>query len=176
MRRGRPVRCDPGWPVVMAENAQQPIVLSGPAGFGGDVEGDALVTADGFSARYDLNPATGVISRESHQLFGQSIVGKILVFDFAKGGVATSWRLLDLVARGTAPSAMIFNVINPVMVQGAVVAGIPIMAGLRPDPLDVIQSGDRLQMCPRQGRVELHRSAGYSTNARENLKVPLGDR
>lgn len=130
-------------------------ILVGPRGIGPTIEGAALVTRDGFSARYDLNHETGVISRKSHPLYGESIAGKLLIFDFAKGGVATSWRLLDLVERGVGPAGLIFNVLNPVMVQGAVLAGIPIMHKLTPDPLDIVNSGDTVIMRPDEGRVEV---------------------
>ncbi|MCE2439437.1 MAG: DUF126 domain-containing protein [Candidatus Latescibacteria bacterium] len=40
-----------------------------------------------------------MISRETHPLYGQSISGKIVVFRMSKGGVATSWMMLDMVAR-----------------------------------------------------------------------------
>lgn len=147
----------------MQVNSDEVVVCTCPIGFGAPVEGEALVTRDGFSARYDLDPLTGVISRESHDLFGQSIVGKIVVFDFSKGGVATSWRLLDLVERGTAPAGLIFNVINPVMVQAAVLANIPIVHQLDPNPLSVINSGDWIRVFPAEGRVEVYAAQPEST-------------
>ena len=136
------------------------LVLSGPPGFGAPVDGEALVSSHGFSARYDLDHTTGRISRESHDLYGQSVVGKVLVVASAKGGTATGWRLLDLVARGTAPSALIFRRTNPVMVQGAVLASIPIMHRLEPDPLEVVQTGDLLHLLPAEGRVEVDPRGG----------------
>ena len=60
---------------------------------GSIVRGPALVANDGFSARYDLDRIKGVFSRPAHKLVGQSYVGKILVLDTAKGGVATAWML-----------------------------------------------------------------------------------
>jgi uncharacterized protein len=143
---------------VSAPGRADHLVLFGPPGFGAPVEGRALVSADGFSARYDLDHTTGVISRESHELHGQSVVGRILVVSTAKGGTATGWRLLDLVSRGTAPRALIFRRTNPVMVQGAVLAGIPIMHRLAPDPLDVLATGDLLRLVPAEGRVEVDRA------------------
>jgi predicted aconitase with swiveling domain len=137
-----------------------PLVLSGPPGFGAPVDGEAVVSTQGFSARYDLDHTTGLISRESHDLYGQSVVGKILVVSTAKGGTATGWRLLDLVSRGTAPSALIFRRTNPVMVQGAVLASIAIMHLLEPDPVEVLATGDRLHLVPAEGRVEVESRGG----------------
>jgi predicted aconitase with swiveling domain len=82
----------------MTENT----ALSGHPGVGPDAEGVALVCEEGFSARYDYDRYTGVISRESHALYGQSIAGRIVVFRTSKGGVATSWMMLDMVERGPA--------------------------------------------------------------------------
>ena len=66
---------------------------------GRTVRGQALVANDGFSARYDLDRIAGVFSRPTHKLAGQSYVGKILVLDTAKGGVATAWMLHEMQSR-----------------------------------------------------------------------------
>jgi predicted aconitase with swiveling domain len=132
-----------------------PRVLVGHPGVGDAVEGEALVSPDGFSARYDLDRSTGVISRESHALYGHSIAGKIFVCPLAKGGFATSWALLDLRARRLAPLAMLFTWANPVMVQGAVLGGVALMDQLTPDPMDVIRTGDHVRVDPAAGRVEV---------------------
>ena len=129
------------------------IVLRGHPGVGPAVEGEALVSRHGFSARYDLNRAVGTYSRESHDLYGRSVVGRILVHTTAKGGVATAWALLDMKARGTAPLGLIFQQTNPIMVQGAALAGVAILDRLEPDPLDAIETGDYLRLDPARGIV-----------------------
>jgi predicted aconitase with swiveling domain len=132
-------------------------VLRGPAGVGPVVEGEAIVSRHGFSARYDVDRDRGVFSREAHDLYGQSLVGKILVCTTAKGGIATSWMLLDMVQRGTAPLAILFQQTNPVMVQGAVLAGVAMLHRLDPDPVTTIRTGDWLRVDPAQGTVEVLR-------------------
>jgi predicted aconitase with swiveling domain len=136
-----------------------PVILKGHSGVGEKVEGEALVSPDGFSARYDLDRVTGRISRESHALYGELIAGKVLVCPLAKGGFATSWALFDLRSRGLAPVAMLFTWANPVMVQGAVLAGIALMDQLSPDPMEAIRTGDRVRVDPKAGRVEVIRRA-----------------
>lgn len=130
-----------------------PLILAGGRGVGERVEGEALVSQDAFSARYDLDRATGIISRPGHAIEGQSIAGKILVFPTAKGGMAASWALNDLCARQLGPRGLIFGRANPVVVQGAIFARIPIIDGLQPDPLTVIKSGDWLCLDPAAGTV-----------------------
>lgn len=136
------------------------MVLRGPAGVGAVVEGEALVSHHAFSARYDVDRDRGVFSREAHDLYGHSLAGKILVCTTAKGGIATSWMLLDMVQRGTAPLAILFQTTNPVMVQGAVLAGVAMLHRLDPDPVATIRTGDRIRVDPAAGTVEIVGRAG----------------
>jgi predicted aconitase with swiveling domain len=93
------------------------------------VQGIALVAQDGFSARYDLDRIAGVFSRPTHQLVGQSYVGKVLVLDTAKGGVATAWMLHEMASRGIVPLALVFNSVNPILAQGTAFGDVPMLAG-----------------------------------------------
>ncbi len=60
-----------------------PIVLRCHQGIGPAVVGTALVAADNFSARYDLDRLKGVFSRPNHKLAGDSYVDRILVLNEA---------------------------------------------------------------------------------------------
>ena len=53
--------------------------------------------------------------------------------------------------------AFIFGVTNPVMVQGAVFAGIPILSGWDRDPRGVVKSGDWVRVDPGRKTVEVIR-------------------
>mgnify|MGYP002641316922 CR=1 FL=1 len=137
---------------------QEPIlVLKGPPGFGAELEGEALVSQQGFNARYDMDRRRGVFSRPSHDLYPHSFVDKILVFTTGKGGVATSWALQDLVVKGIAPKAVIFRRANPIVCQGAVFAGLSIMHRTDPDPCEALMSGDWLRLKPAEGLIEVLR-------------------
>ena len=134
------------------------LTLRTTRGVGPRVKGAALVSRHGFSARYDVDRDHGVFSREAHDLYGQSLVGKVLVCDTAKGGIATSWMLLDMVSRGVAPLAILFRTTNPVMVQGAVLAGVAMLHRLTPDPIDSIHTNDEVEVDPPAGTVRVWRS------------------
>lgn len=97
--------------------------------WGNQISGKALVMREGFSPRYDLDRWTGIISRIGHSAEGESIEDKILIIPTTKGGVAGGWAFFDLLKKGIAPKALIFGKLNPVMVQGAVLARMPIMEG-----------------------------------------------
>lgn len=129
------------------------LVLHGPPGFGPAVEGEVLVASDGFSPRYDLDRTTGEISRRGHSAEGRNIRGKILVISAPKGGVAAGWAFYDLKSRGLAPAALVCRTTNTVFVQGCVLAGIPIVHRLEPDPVQALSTGDRVRVEPAQGRI-----------------------
>lgn len=116
--------------------------------WGPDIEGEVLVFREGFSPRYDLDRWTGILSRIGHSLEGQSIVDKVLVIPSVKGGVAGGWAFLDLVYKRIAPKALVFGRLNPVMVQGAVLAGISITGGWDEDPSQWLHTGDRVEVSP----------------------------
>ena len=112
------------------------------------VTGEALVAHDGFSARYDLNRIDGVFSRPAHKLAGQSYVGKVLVLDTAKGGVASAWMLHEMQSREKAPLAIVFNTVNPILAQGAALGDITMLAGFDEDITAAIPHGAQLEIDP----------------------------
>jgi predicted aconitase with swiveling domain len=128
--------------------------LTAPRGFGPDVEAEIVLSKDTFSIRYDMDRETGVISRRGHALEGQSLAGRIVYFPAVQGGVAAGWAFLALVHRRVAPAGILFGRTNPVMIQGLVLAGIPTMHRVSPDPFTVFTSGDRVRMSPARGLVE----------------------
>jgi predicted aconitase with swiveling domain len=132
-----------------------PIMVRCHKGIGPAVTGTALVAKDNFSARYDLDRKRGTFSRLSHALAGQSYLGRILVLDTAKGGVATAWMLRDMKERGIVPLALVFNRVNPILAQGAAFAGVAMVDRFAGDVTDLIQNGDELRLDPPAGVVEI---------------------
>ena len=128
-------------------------VIKGHPGIGPKVEGAALVAKDNFSARYDLDRIKGVFSRPAHALFGHSYVGKVLVLDIAKGGVATAWMLNEMKSRSMAPAALLLNYANPIMAQGAAFADFPLIDRFQGDITQLIKTGQRLTVDPAAGTV-----------------------
>ena len=123
--------------------------------FGAVVEGEALVSTEGFSPRYDLDRWSGLISRPGHALEGHNIKDKILITPSAKGGIAAGWAFYDIQHKGIAPKAFVFGVTNPVMVQGAVFAGITITEGWSKNPYDFIHTGDVVRVDPKNKTLTL---------------------
>ena len=115
---------------------------------GDRIEAECLAARDGFSARYDLDRRAGVFSRPAHKLFGQPYAGLILVLDAAKGGVATAWMLHEMKARQLCPAGIVLNAVNPIIVQGAALARIPMLCGFDVDIASEVVSGQRLVLDP----------------------------
>ena len=133
-----------------------PIVLRCHKGIGPAVVGTALVAADNFSARYDLDRIQGVFSRPTHKLAGESYVDSILVLNEAKGGVATAWMLHEMAARTIVPRALVFNRVNPILAQGAALANMTLVDRFADgDVTALIRTGDELHIDPVAGLVEI---------------------
>ena len=135
-----------------------PVAISVACAAGEQAEGEALVSTHGFSPRYDLDRLTGRITRRGHDLEGMTIANKICFFAAAKGGIAAGWAYYDLACKGLAPRALVFGATNPVMVQGAIFAGIPLTEGWEPSPYGLVSTGDWVRVDPARRIVEVLRS------------------
>ena len=131
-------------------------VIQGHVGIGPTVSGEALVAADNFSARYDLDRIKGVFSRPAHKLCGESYVGKVLILNAAKGGVATAWMLREMTSRDMAPVALLLNYANPIIAQGAAFAGFPLIDRFETDITTAVRTGDHVRVDPATGRVTIN--------------------
>ena len=119
------------------------------------VRGEALVAKDGFSARYDLDRIKGIFSRPAHKLAGQSYVGRILVLDTSKGGVASAWMLAEMRSRDKVPLAIVFNTVNPILVQGAALGDITMLAGFDEDITAAIADGAQVEIDPEARTIRV---------------------
>jgi predicted aconitase with swiveling domain len=130
-------------------------LIRGHPGIGPEAAGTALVARDNFSARYDLDRIKGVFSRPSHALFGESYVGRVLVLNFAKGGVATAWMLHEMMSRDMAPAALLLNSANPIIAQGAAFAGLALIDRFEVDITQAIKTGEMVRVEPASGTVSV---------------------
>ena len=126
-------------------------------GIGPRVQGTAIAARDNFSVRYDLDYNRGIFGRPGHALYGVSYVGCILVLNASKGGVASAWMLHELMTLGKAPLALVLNDANPVLVQGAAFANLPLVDRFETDVTKEIVTGDELIVDPQAGEVRVLR-------------------
>lgn len=139
--------------------SKPPVSIRVRRAFGPVAEGEAILSDEGFSPRYDLDRWSGVITRPGHPLEGVNIRDRILFFPTAKGGIAAGWAFYDIKGKGIAPKALVFGVTNPVMVQGAVFANLTITEGWSRDPRKCFRSGDIVRVDPRTKTIRLLKRA-----------------
>ena len=59
--------------------------------------------------------------------------------------------LNEMTSRGVMPLALVFNSVNPILVQGAVLADLPMLAGFDEDITAAIPSGAEVEVNPSMG-------------------------
>ncbi|HLN90048.1 MAG TPA: DUF126 domain-containing protein, partial [Candidatus Binatia bacterium] len=90
-----------------------------------------------------VDPNTGIVIEKGHQLNGQSVKGKILVFPQGKGSTVGSYTLYRMKKNGTAPAGMINKECETIVAVGAIISEIPCI-----DKIDVskIKTGDKVSI------------------------------
>jgi predicted aconitase with swiveling domain len=136
------------------------LVLKGRKVVGGVSEGEALVTNNTISGWGGIDSNTGTIIERRHELVGQSFKDKVLVFPGAKG--SSGWSHFFHLARvaGSAPKAMLFNIMTAKVALGAVVTRVPAMTDFDKNPLDIIETGDWVRVDADRGIVEVTKKTG----------------
>lgn len=117
-------------------------ILKGKAIVTGKVEGIAIVSQTPFSFLLGLNTDTGIIIEEGHELQGEIIAGKILVYPFGKGSSGDCLRLWRAANNNAAPLAILNTEPDFIHVQGAIIANIPMVCNFDQNPMEAIQNGD----------------------------------
>jgi predicted aconitase with swiveling domain len=98
--------------------------------------GEVLATTEPISFLGNVNPDTGVVVDPGHELFGECIAGKVLIFPGGKGSTVGSYVIYQLMKRGLAPVAMINLRSEPIVAVGAIISGIPLVDRV---PKDLLQ-------------------------------------
>jgi predicted aconitase with swiveling domain len=123
----------------------------------GMTEGDAIVTRMPISFTGGMDPNSGIIREPNHELEGQSVAGKILVFPAGKGSTTGSWQFYATYKRGNAPKGIINVKAEGVVAVAAIITGTPMMHQLENDPLDCISTGDFVRINADEGYVEVEK-------------------
>ena len=118
----------------------------------GAAEGEALVTSMGISFFGGVDPDTGIVVEKGHQLEGQSISGKVLVFPTGKGSTVGSYTLYRLKMNGVAPIAIINAQCETITAVGCIIAEIPCVDQV---PIEQLKTGALLKIDGEQGKVEI---------------------
>ncbi|SDF55431.1 predicted aconitase subunit 2 [Methanolobus vulcani] len=121
----------------------------------GVAEGEVLLTNDAISFLGNVEPETGEVVEPQHQLYGQSIAGKVLVFPHGKGSTVGSYVIYQLFKNGVAPAAMINLESEPIVAVGAIISEVPLVDRLEKDPYKILKNGDMVVVNSTEAFVEL---------------------
>jgi predicted aconitase with swiveling domain len=101
-----------------------------------------------------VDPETGRIIERGHDLEGKSVEGKVLCFPHGHGSTVGSYVLYSLAKKGIGPKAIVNEVMDPVIVVGAIIADIPMV-----DQIDVsqISTGDEVEVDGEKGIITISR-------------------
>ena len=121
--------------------------------FPGQINGEALVSRMGISFYGGVDPETGIITEDGHDLQGQSVAGKVLVFPSGKGSTVGSYILYRLKKNGHAPLAIVNADCETIIAVGCIIAEIPCL-----DQVDLsqLESGMLLNVQADHGQVILY--------------------
>ncbi len=112
----------------------------------GEAEGEALVSKAPISFLGGVDPETGEIIEADHQLKGESIEDRVLVFPHGKGSTVGSYVLYQMASNETAPLAIINRATEAIVATGAILANIPLVHKLNQDPIKAIENGDLVKV------------------------------
>lgn len=120
--------------------------------FKGTAEAEAIVTKDGISFYGGVDPDTGKVVEVGHELEGQSITGKILVFPTGKGSTVGSYTMYRMKKNNMAPAAIVNKEIDTIVAVGCIISEIPCVDKIN---TDMIKTGQIVSVNGSEGTVEV---------------------
>jgi predicted aconitase with swiveling domain len=133
------------------------VIIQGTGVGKGKASGEAIVTKEPITFNNGVDPTRGTVIEKGHELEGQSIANKILVFPVGKGSSGGSYVLYDLADRGLAPAAIIMTRGDTIIVTGCVMGKIPLIHRCDRDPVAIISTGDIVNVDVEGGLVTVNK-------------------
>jgi predicted aconitase with swiveling domain len=127
----------------------------------GTAEGTALVTKQSFGFLGSLDPETGIIVDKKHELYGEKITEKVLIFPYGIGSTMGAIYFLDAVRCKNSPAAIINVETEPIVAAGAVMAEIfyskcvPVVDKIGTDFFDEVHTGEYVKVDGNRGLVKI---------------------
>jgi hypothetical protein len=128
------------------------MILKGRKISSGNAAGETLVTSMGISFYGGVDPETGCVVEKGHELEGQSIAGKVLVFPTGKGSTVGPYTLYRLKKAGLAPAAIINAESETITAVGCIISDIPSVDHI---PIEQIKTGMQVKVDGESGSVEV---------------------
>lgn len=128
----------------------------------GVVKGEAIVSNQPFGFFGGVNPATGVVIDKWHELYGQNISGKVMVYPEGRGSTVGAAIILELTRTNNAPAAIINTKIETITAAGGLLAkkfydkDIPMIDRPSEDPVKAIKTGDIVEVNGTTGEITVY--------------------
>jgi predicted aconitase with swiveling domain len=128
------------------------VKLTGRKIYKGSAEAEAIVTHSGISFYGGVDPDTGMVIEVGHELEGQTVTGKILVFPTGIGSTVGSYTMYRMKKNKTSPAAIVNEQIDTIIAVGCIISEIPCV-----DKIDIsnIKTGQNLFVNGSEGTVEV---------------------
>lgn len=126
------------------------MILTGRKISSGNARGEALVTSMGISFYGGVDPQSGRVVEKGHELEGQCIAGRVLVFPTGKGSTVGSYTLYRLKKAGRAPAAIVNAEAETITAVGCIISDIPCVDRI---PIGKIRSGMQVTVDGDSGTV-----------------------
>ncbi len=120
----------------------------------GFARGPALVSKTAISFLGNVDPRTGMVVDPGHDLYGQKVSGKVLIFPGGKGSTVGSYVIYQLKKRDLAPAAMINLRSEPIVAVGAIISGIPLVDRV-PEEIMQVESGTCIEVDSDRERIRI---------------------
>lgn len=126
--------------------------LQGRSITNGKATGEVLRSDEPISFYGAVDPETGEFIEEGHQLEGENIADKILVFPRGKGSTVGSYVIYGLANNGVAPAAIVNEETEIIVATGTILGEIPCVDSL--EAIDTLQTGETVTVDADTGLVE----------------------
>lgn len=125
----------------------------------GKVRGEAIVSMSPFGFFGGVNPETGIVIDKWHELYGQSIKGKVFIYPEGRGSTVGAAIILELARTGCAPAAIVNTNVETITVAGGLMAktfydvDIPIVDSICKEELLAIENGAMIEVNGATGEI-----------------------
>jgi len=118
-------------------------------------EGEVIISKDEIMF-YLVRPEDGVVIEKAHDLEGQSVAKKVIIFPGGKGSsVVQSDGLYQLLMKENQPAAMIIQNVETVLAAGAIIMEIPLVDQVDPAFYETVKNGDRIRVDATNGTITI---------------------
>lgn len=135
--------------------SKKELVFRGRTVVGGKVSGRALVSPEPVCFLGGVQIESGIVTEKGHPLEGKTLKDRVLIFPIGKGSTGGSYLIYATVKNGNGPCAVVNAKADPVTATGCILAEVPMLVELDPDPITGISTGDWVEVDADEGVIKV---------------------